>query len=877
MARLPEYVRRVGPERGGRARLGFPDGGGGSTVVGWAGAFRAVDDVLGRIADRRLAEDEARRVADMAELGAGSVELGPDGLPQAPQLRPNDSAANRAWNVAALKAYQDQAEQGWASRFMERRAQHPNDPEGFRAWAGESVRGALSAMDPRTARAVGPRLMALTEGHYRGMLGEQRQRVSSNARASWTRQLQVIGDELGALALTGQQGAPAFTEAGGRLAAHLAAGRAGGHIDETMERLLRDEYAQNAVAYGVAGRAEAVARERGLEAAKRWLNDTLASPEMAAAGGPTVNAARAEANRRLEVLRAERAEAQGAVRDRIDTIVGNVRAGVTVPVSALEEAARAAEAAGLSSLAQRARAVATVQGELAALAHSPYGALLDALATAQERPADDPAAGALVTELSRMAQDRARILASDPVAYARAHPTVRDVMRRQAAGEATMSDVVRAQDAVLDENGVFSFGRRVLSGAEAEAIKQRVATMTPRQAADALQATFLRYGPELRPRVWNDLRAAGLPEELRPVALMLTSPGGTAMLTRYVEAVQERGANAAAIGETAVRDVRDRAREELSGLEETLGPLGGDAAVVNDARLAVETLAVAYVRSGASARDAARRAREEVVDGAFDIISTGAAKVRAPKGIDFSREAFADALGVTLRRRLAEVPVMIPDSAGIDPTMPDAERQIAYRRHLETYGHWRTSPDGMGAILVDQAGRPVLAADGTPFELRFGDDPQNPAIFQRGMGGVVRRAAETAGVAPDLAARVAAAESNFNARAVSGKGALGLMQVMPATGEEVARKLGLPWDRERMLSDPDYNAQIGAAYLSEMLGRYGGNEALAVAAYNMGPGALDQYLAGRRRLPSETYWYVQRVLGEEGIAALLSARSERGG
>lgn len=77
---------------------------------------------------------------------------------------------------------------------------------------------------------------------------------------------------------------------------------------------------------------------------------------------------------------------------------------------------------------------------------------------------------------------------------------------------------------------------------------------------------------------------------------------------------------------------------------------------------------------------------------------------------------------------------------------------------------------------------------------------------------------------------------------VSPKGAAGVAQVMESTGPEAARLAGVPWDRDKWLNDPKYNAQIGQAYFSAQMQRYGNNPVLAVAAYNAGPGAVDGWI-----------------------------------
>jgi len=103
----------------------------------------------------------------------------------------------------------------------------------------------------------------------------------------------------------------------------------------------------------------------------------------------------------------------------------------------------------------------------------------------------------------------------------------------------------------------------------------------------------------------------------------------------------------------------------------------------------------------------------------------------------------------------------------------------------------------------------------------------------------------------DLLASVVKAESDGNARAVSPAGARGLMQLMPGTASE----LGVEDSFE-----PRENVSGGSAYLDALLSRYHGQLALALAAYNAGPQAVDKY----HGIPPyhETRAYVARVIHE---------------
>lgn len=98
-----------------------------------------------------------------------------------------------------------------------------------------------------------------------------------------------------------------------------------------------------------------------------------------------------------------------------------------------------------------------------------------------------------------------------------------------------------------------------------------------------------------------------------------------------------------------------------------------------------------------------------------------------------------------------------------------------------------------------------------------------------------------------LPALIMQAESGGNQTAVSPKGALGVMQLMPETAEETSRELGIPYSKERLATDPNYNAALGTAYINKMLGRFHGNQTLAVAAYNAGPGMVDDWINGTNK------------------------------
>ncbi len=123
-------------------------------------------------------------------------------------------------------------------------------------------------------------------------------------------------------------------------------------------------------------------------------------------------------------------------------------------------------------------------------------------------------------------------------------------------------------------------------------------------------------------------------------------------------------------------------------------------------------------------------------------------------------------------------------------------------------------------------------------------DPDIVSLYDE----VIEEAAATHGVRPELVRAVIQVESGFNPRARSHKGAMGLMQLMPATAADLG--VDNPWD-------PVQNIRGGVAYLGSLIEQFG-DEVLALAAYNAGPGAVNRY--GQRVPPyRETQDYVAKI------------------
>jgi soluble lytic murein transglycosylase-like protein len=165
---------------------------------------------------------------------------------------------------------------------------------------------------------------------------------------------------------------------------------------------------------------------------------------------------------------------------------------------------------------------------------------------------------------------------------------------------------------------------------------------------------------------------------------------------------------------------------------------------------------------------------------------------------------------------------------------------------------YKYDADGMAHFADEPSSRRNEVFDLTPRGLtRSGDhsDPRLPARAAR-YDGIIEAEAKSAGVEPNLLRAVIVVESGFNSRAVSKRGAVGLMQLMPAT----ATRFGVS-----NRYDPLQNVRGGALYLGFLIKRFRQNVHLALAAFNAGEDAVDRS-AGRIPPFIETLEYVPKVL-----------------
>lgn len=155
-------------------------------------------------------------------------------------------------------------------------------------------------------------------------------------------------------------------------------------------------------------------------------------------------------------------------------------------------------------------------------------------------------------------------------------------------------------------------------------------------------------------------------------------------------------------------------------------------------------------------------------------------------------------------------------------------------------------------LTVDGGTVEVAASDVVAIEPEEVFTPNPPATIITGpYAKLISKAAEKHGVDGALIQGVIAAESNFNARAVSRKDAFGLMQLLPETAARYS---------VANMFDPAQNIDAGTRYLKMLLQQYNGNLALALAAYNAGPESVERY-GGIPPYP-ETQKYVRRITSQ---------------
>jgi soluble lytic murein transglycosylase-like protein len=211
------------------------------------------------------------------------------------------------------------------------------------------------------------------------------------------------------------------------------------------------------------------------------------------------------------------------------------------------------------------------------------------------------------------------------------------------------------------------------------------------------------------------------------------------------------------------------------------------------------------------------------------------------------------------------------------PSARSAELAILHNGFEQRCHHHATVGDRVRLYLntgednfIEYAPAEIERFDPAPDPQKLQDKPSVPAsapdasLSRADIGEILSRASHERNVDVDLLASIVKAESGGNTRAVSRTGARGLMQLMPAT----AANLGV-----HDSFHPEQNVRGGSTYIDSLLVRYHDNLALALAAYNAGPAAVDKY----HGIPPyrETRAYVARVIHEFNRRALARQAQTR--
>ncbi len=144
--------------------------------------------------------------------------------------------------------------------------------------------------------------------------------------------------------------------------------------------------------------------------------------------------------------------------------------------------------------------------------------------------------------------------------------------------------------------------------------------------------------------------------------------------------------------------------------------------------------------------------------------------------------------------------------------------------------------------------------DRVAFALASGDNLRHYALrFPLAERDTVERESTLNKLDPAWTLALVRAESAWQPDVRSGANAWGLMQLLPATGQQMARQLGVNWRGTSTLLDPQTNIQLGSRYLAQQAERFQGSALLATAAYNAGPTPVKRWLAERGALPADVF------------------------
>lgn len=226
--------------------------------------------------------------------------------------------------------------------------------------------------------------------------------------------------------------------------------------------------------------------------------------------------------------------------------------------------------------------------------------------------------------------------------------------------------------------------------------------------------------------------------------------------------------------------------------------------------------------------------------------------------------------------------------AGADPGLVRSHELLLCGLGTEASAEWRAAydslPQSQQVQAIGLASRWGWHSQAISAAARQGLFNDYDVLYPRPYDRLVSKAAGANGLPDALIYAVIRQESLYRADAASRAGAIGLMQLLPETARRSANRAGLPAPSRTSLVLPEVNIPLGANYLKHLVDRADGQVALAVAAYNAGPGAVRRWLPGAPKdldvwvenIPyNETRGYVQRVTWHELVFAWLTDRKAR--
>ncbi len=645
---------------------------------------------------------------------------------------------------------------------------------------------------------------------------------------------------------------------------------------------------------GVCGAAEPVPTEFGFSGTAAAAAGALRAARAAERAGDSVAAAAhyAEAAQTAPAIAALARRFEAAAwlaAGRADAAERAARAGLAVAGAppfvgaALSEAlGDARRAAGDESGMRSAWREALQRGPAAGRADPLRLALAESLLTAGETDA-------AVLELRALwigapASDAARAAGEHLVRLEREleRPLRRAADHRERADR--LFSLQRSEAALADYDAALAAG---LTGENRRhALSRRAHCLFRLRRYDEAEPAFAALGAEPIARLWRARAMArrGAVEEsiVALTALGAESHGATSAWARQLagllHAGRGRGEKARQLFASVVDD--DSASEEIATA--ALWHLGWNAWIAGDAleaqrRMAalaarqsdpIERLAGRYWEARARGGDAGAAALASIA-GEYPFTyygwrasQAGPPRASVPPPLPMGSAALSDADLLPARILIAAgfVADARAELAQLDVRAGGLSDRVALGQLHVAAGSW----DGAQGLVVRAYGE----------RLARGPAADQEALWQLAWPdayGEMRRAALPANARIDaaLVAAVMREESRYQADAVSVTGALGLLQIMPDTGERLARELGMDDFTPTRLLEPSPNLRLGSYYLDRLARRFDGKLPPVIASYNAGPGAVSEWLAEEPRpddewieaIPyAETRTYVKRVL-----------------